>query len=270
MAGQEGCVVVAIANQKGGVGKTTTAINLGAELASRGVSTLLVDLDPQANSTAGLGLSGHGGATVYDVLIDQRPMTDIIIETVQPGLHIVPSGPDLAGAEVELVPAMAREQRLLRAIEGVADRYKVVIVDCAPSLGLLTLNALTAANEVLVPVQCEYLALEGLSQLMGTLQAVRSNLNPRLHLGGLLLTMYDVRTTLSQQVAQEVRDHFSETFKTVIPRSVRLSEAPSHGLPISMYDGRSPAAKAYGELADEVIAAFLPSFDRSKSAEAKR
>ncbi len=268
MAGHAGCIVVAIANQKGGVGKTTTAINLGAELAVRGVSVLLVDLDPQANSTAGLGLSGHGGATVYDVLINQQPMAEVVVETVQTGLSLVPSGPDLAGAEVELVPAMAREQRLIRAIEGVADQYDIVIVDCAPSLGLLTLNALNAADEVLVPVQCEYLALEGLSQLTGTLEAVRSNLNPRLHLGGLLLTMYDARTNLGQQVAQEVRSHFSETFETVIPRSVRLSEAPSHGLPIGMYDGKSSAAKAYGALADEVIGTFLPAF-KAKT-EAKR
>ena len=258
MASPTGCVVVAIANQKGGVGKTTTAINLGAELAARGVSCLLIDLDPQANSTAGLGLSGHGGPTVYDVLINGQPLSDTIVDTPQAGLSLAPSGPDLAGAEVELVPAMAREQRLRRAIETLGARYELVIVDCPPSLGLLTLNALNAADEVLVPVQCEYLALEGLSQLMGTLDAVRRNLNPRLHLGGLLLTMYDSRTNLCQQVAQEVRSHFTETFETMIPRSVRVSEAPSHGLPIGMYDGRSPAAKAYGALADEVIAAFLP------------
>jgi chromosome partitioning protein len=191
----------------------------------------------------------------------------VVIETPQSGLDLAPSGPDLAGAEVELVPAMAREQRLRRAIDSLGDRYVAVIVDCPPSLGLLTLNALTAADEVLVPVQCEYLALEGLGQLTGTLEAVRRNLNPRLHLGGLLLTMFDSRTNLSQQVATEVRTHFPETFKTVIPRSVRVSEAPSHGLPISLYDGRSPAAKAYAALAGEVIETFLA---ERKGVEAKR
>jgi chromosome partitioning protein len=218
----------------------------------------LVDLDPQANATAGLGRSRGDGATVYEVLIEDLPLAEVIVPTVQPGLDLAPSGPDLAGAEVELVPAMAREQRLRRALDSVAQRYEAIIVDCPPSLGLLTLNALTAADEVLVPVQCEYLALEGLGQLTGTLEAVRRNLNPHLHLGGLLLTMYDSRTNLSQQVAEEVRRHFAATFATVIPRSVRVSEAPSHGLPISLYAGSSPAAKAYAAFAGEVIEAFLP------------
>ncbi len=267
MSTEPGPVVIAIANQKGGVGKTTTAINLGAELAAQGFPCLLVDLDPQANSTAGLGLTGRDGPTIYDVLINDQSLAGVVIETPQSGLDLAPSGPDLAGAEVELVPAMAREQRLRRAIDSLGDRYVAVIVDCPPSLGLLTLNALTAADEVLVPVQCEYLALEGLGQLTGTLEAVRRNLNPRLHLGGLLLTMFDSRTNLSQQVATEVRTHFPETFKTVIPRSVRVSEAPSHGLPISLYDGRSPAAKAYAALAGEVIETFLA---ERKGVEAKR
>ena len=256
--GGKRAVILVLANQKGGVGKTTTAINLGAELAARGVSCLLVDLDPQANATAGLGRSRGDGATVYEVLIEELPLAEVIVSTVQPGLDLAPSGPDLAGAEVELVPAMAREQRLRRALDSVAGRYEAIIVDCPPSLGLLTLNALTAADEVLVPVQCEYLALEGLGQLTGTLEAVRRNLNPRLHLGGLLLTMYDSRTNLSQQVAEEVRRHFPATYATVIPRSVRVSEAPSHGLPISLYAGSSPAAKAYAAFAGEVIQALLP------------
>jgi len=251
-------VIIAIANQKGGVGKTTTAINLGAELAARGVACLLVDLDPQANATAGLGRTDRDRPTVYDVLIDELPLADILCATPQAGLDLAPSGPDLAGAEVELVPAMAREQRLKRALEPVAGRYDAVIIDCPPSLGLLTLNALSAASEVIVPVQCEYLALEGLGQLTRTLEAVRRNLNPRLHLGGLLLTMYDSRTNLCQQVAAEVRSHFARTFATIIPRSVRLSEAPSHGLPISLYAASSPAAKAYAAFASEVMEALLP------------
>jgi chromosome partitioning protein len=251
-------VVIAIANQKGGVGKTTTAINLGAELASRGIACLLVDLDPQANATAGLGLPHNAGPTIYDVLIDEQPLAEVIVPTSQSGLDLAPSGADLAGAEVELVPAMAREQRLSRALDAVRDRYLVVIIDCPPSLGLLTLNALNAADEVLVPVQCEYLALEGLGQLTGTLEAVRRNLNPRLHLGGLLLTMFDSRTKLSEQVANEVRRHFPGTFETVIPRSVRVSEAPSHGLPINVYASASPAARAYAAFAQEVLEALLP------------
>jgi chromosome partitioning protein len=258
-------LIVAIANQKGGVGKTTTAINLGAAIAARGVSCLLVDLDPQANTTAGLGASGGDGKSMYDVLLEDTPITEIVVDTPQAGMSLAPSSPDLAGAEVELVPAMAREFRLRRALEAEPLPWDVVFVDCAPSLGLLTLNALTAADEVLVPVQCEYLALEGLSQLTQNLDAVRRNLNPGLHLGGLLLTMYDSRTNLSQQVADEVRAHFVSTFKTVIPRNVRVSEAPSHGLPITLYAPGSPASRAYIALAEEFLA-LLPSSRQAASA----
>jgi chromosome partitioning protein len=258
-------LIFAIANQKGGVGKTTTAINLGAELASRGAVCLLVDLDPQANATAGLGLSDPDRLSIYDVLLEDAPVADVVIDTAQPGLSLLPSGPDLAGAEVELVPLMAREQRLKRALETAGLTCDAIIIDCPPSLGLLTLNALTAAREILVPIQCEYLALEGLSALTRTLDAVRRNLNSDLHLGGLLLTMYDARTNLCQQVADEVRSHFPNTFETVIPRSVRVSEAPSHGLPIGLYAAGSPAAKAYGALAEEVIGAFLPRFAKAEA-----
>jgi chromosome partitioning protein len=260
-------VILAIANQKGGVGKTTTAINLGAELASKGIRVLLIDLDPQANATAGLGMRGGDNPTVYDVVIDQVALSDVIVPTQQAGLDLAPSGPDLAGAEVELVPAMAREQRLKNALAALDGRYDCILIDCAPSLGLLTLNALTAADAVLVPVQCEYLALEGLGQLTQTLEAVRRALNPALKLGGLLLTMYDSRTKLCQDVAAEVRSHFSQTFRTAIPRSVRVSEAPSHGLPIGKYAASSPGAKAYAAFAAEVIETFLPN---AAKVEAKR
>ena len=245
--------VVAVANQKGGVGKTTTAISLAWELAARGLYCLLVDLDPQANATSGLGIE-PGEATMYDVLIEEAPLADVIV-AINERLDLAPSTADLAGAEVELVPAMAREYRLKRALEDLDRPYDVVIIDCPPSLGLLTLNALSAADEALVPVQCEYLALEGLSQLTRTLEAVRRNLNSGLRIGGLLLTMYDGRTNLGQQVAEEVRRHFPNTFKAVIPRNVRVSEAPSHGLPVGRYAPSSPAAKAYREFAAEFVGA---------------
>lgn len=247
-------VTIALANQKGGVGKTTTAINLGAYLADRGRQVLLVDLDPQANATAGLGLRAPPGRSCYEVLLGELPAQAAICETVQPRLWLLPASPDLAGAEIELVAAMAREFRLKRALAELALGYDFVLIDCPPSLGLLTLNALTAADEVIVPVQCEYLALEGLGQLMHTLELVRRNLNANLHLRGLALTMFDSRTNLSAEVAEEVRRHFTNTFRTVIPRSVRLSEAPSHGLPIIAYDPNSRGARAYRDLAEEVLA----------------
>ena len=245
-------LTIALANQKGGVGKTTTAINLGAALARDGMRVLIFDLDPQANSSAGLGARAESVSS-YDVLIDGLPAADATIATGVERLSIVPAAPALAGAEVELVPMMAREFRLKRALESARDAYDYVLIDCPPSLGLLTVNALAAADEVIVPVQCEYLALEGLSQLVTTLELVRRNLNSNLKLRGLVLTMFDGRTNLSQQVADEVRAHFANTFKTVIPRSVRLSEAPSHGLAISQYDPGSRASRAYDALAAEVI-----------------
>jgi chromosome partitioning protein len=248
--------VIALANQKGGVGKTTTAINLGACLAARDQRVLLVDMDAQANATAGLGLTGSVSRTIYEVLIEEAAIDEVVVATKQPGLWLVPSASDLAGAEVELVPAMAREYRLRRALGTILAAYDMVVIDCPPSLGLLTVNALTATEQVIVPVQCEYLPLEGLGQLIHTLDMVRQNLNQNLRVLGLLLTMFDGRTNLSQQVAQEVRSHFPNTFRAVIPRSVRLSEAPSYGLPICTYDPASRGAKAYEALAEEVLSAL--------------
>lgn len=247
-------MIVAIANQKGGVGKTTTAVNLGAALAELGYRLLVVDLDPQGNASTGLGLDPHRvDQTVYEVLLDEAPIEDCVVPTAVPNLWVVPASLDLAGAEIELVPVFSRELRLRRALDPVRDSYDFVLIDCPPSLGLLTVNALAAASEVLVPVQCEYYALEGLGQLLRNVELVRKNVNPDLELSTIVLVMYDARTNLADQVAQEVRDHFPrQVCRTVVPRQVRLSEAPSYGQPITIFDPTSRGAIAYRELAKEV------------------
>ncbi len=253
-------MIVAIANQKGGVGKTTTAVNLGAYL-SLGRRVLLLDMDPQANSTTALGLEESAvERSTYEVLVDGEPLAGAVVPTRHRNLHLVPSARRLAGAEVEMVAMLAREKRLGRAMEGVMGDYDLAIVDCPPSLGLLTVNALAAADGVLIPVQCEFLALEGLGQLMHTIDLVRDSLNPGLSVLGVLLTMHDPRTNLSAQVVEEVRRHFPNlTFETVVPRNVRLTEAPSFGRTILEYDPTSRGALAYAALAHEV-AARLPKF----------
>ncbi len=247
-------IVLAVANQKGGVGKTTTAVNLSAYLAL-GVRVLLVDLDPQANATSSLGLDPAGlELSTYDALIGEAPLEEVIVNSGRGQLDIAPASRALAGAQVELVDLPDRDQRLKRALPAVRAQYDVVIVDTPPSLGILTLNALVAADVLLAPVQCEYLALEGVAQLMETIELVRATLNPRLELLGMLMTMYDPRTRLSTQVVDEVRRHFPErTFQTVIPRSVRLSEAPSYGKPVLEYEPTSRGASAYADLAQELI-----------------
>jgi len=248
--------VTACTNQKGGVGKTTTVVNLAASLALSGTSTLVIDLDPQGNATSGLGVDRRSlDRSVYDALIDRVPISELTLRTAVEGLDLVPSAAALSGAEVELVGMPARERRLSVCLAGLDQKYDRVLIDCPPSLGLLTVNALTAADGVLIPIQTEYYALEGLSQLVNTIRLVRESLNPRLEIDGVLLTMFDGRTRLSGQVAAEVRRHLNETvYDTVVPRSVRLAEAPSHGLPIALYDPSSRGALAYGALALEVAA----------------
>ena len=247
---------IACANQKGGVGKTTTVVNLGSYLALAGERVLVVDLDPQGNATSGLGLDRNViERSVYDAVIDGARIGDLTVRGPIDGLDVVPSAIALAGAEVELAPIEGRERRLARLLSEITDTYDYILVDCPPSLGLLTVNALTAAESVLVPLQCEYYALEGLTQLLATLDLVRDHLNPVLTIKGIVLTMYDGRTNLSADVAAEVRRHLGDrVFRTVIPRNVRLSEAPSHGLPISRYAPDSTGAVAYAALANELRA----------------
>jgi chromosome partitioning protein len=256
--------IVAVANQKGGVGKTTTAINLAASLAVAERRVLLIDLDPQSNLTSGVGQKGKAGAagTMYDALTAPDPLSDpqpFIIPTVVDGLMLMPSDRQLTGAEIEMVPLPHREERLRTLIASVRDQYDYVFIDCPPSLGLLTLNALVAADAVLIPLHCEYFALEGLADLVGTIRRVRAAFNPELEIEGVLLTMVDERTNLGQQVAADVRQFFKEkVFRTVIPRNVRLGEAPSHGMPVLLYDVKSRGAEAYLALAREVLERAAP------------
>ncbi len=247
--------IIAIANQKGGVGKTTTTINLGAAIAESGKKVLIIDLDPQSNTTTGLGVSTKElNSSIYQVIIEENTASETIISVGIKNLHLLPSNLELAGAEIELVTAFSREQRLTRALDEVVSDYDFILIDCPPALGLLTVNALCFANEVIVPIQCEYYALEGLGQLVGNVDLVKSNLNPELQISKIVLVMYDSRTKISKQVADEVREYFGERVcNQIIPRSVRLSEAPSYGQPITVFDPTSRGAVAYKELAREVL-----------------
>ena len=248
--------VIAIANQKGGVGKTTTSVNISAILAKKGRKVILVDGDPQGNATSGLGVDKNVENSLYDILVNEVDINETLQDTCIKNLKVCPSNVNLAGAEVELVNLMYREQRLKEKLDEVKDDYDYIIIDCPPSLGLITLNAFTAADSVLIPVQCEYYALEGLGQLINTINLVKKHLNKNLAIEGAVLTMYDMRTNLSNQVVREVKRYFDDkVYKTVIPRNIKLSEAPSYGMPITIYDATSKGARCYEKLAREIVKA---------------
>lgn len=248
--------VIAVANQKGGVGKTTTAVNLSTSLAKKGKKVILIDGDPQGNATSGLGVEKDLDNSIYDVLVNEVDIKTTLQDTCVKTLKVCPSNMDLAGAEVELVSQMSREFRLKEKIDPIKDEFDYIIIDCPPSLGLITLNSFTAADSVLIPVQCEYYALEGLGQLLNTINLVKKHLNKNLEIEGAVLTMYDMRTNLSNQVVKEVKRYFDDkVYKTVIPRNIKLSEAPSFGMPIGLYDPKSKGARSYEKLAKEVMKA---------------
>ncbi len=246
--------IIAVANQKGGVGKTTTTVNLSTILAKRGKKVLLIDTDPQGNATSGLGVEKESELSTYDLLITDVAAEDIVQETAIKNLYISPSNMNLAGAEVQLVSMMSREQRMKEKLDVIKNKFDFILIDCPPSLGLITLNAFTASDSVLIPVQCEYYALEGLGQLLNTVELVRKHLNKNLYVEGALLTMYDIRTNLANQVVKEVKRFFqNKVYKTVIPRNVRVSEAPSYGMPITIYDPKSKGARSYEKFAKEFL-----------------